>query len=313
MRKVFAIAVVAALFGGSAAFAQFNLETTPQSRTAIGSGIIANNDYLGEMRDRWQTASVTYSTVRGYSWDGDLPDAPGEILEYRIQGRIIAPGDVENPVAGDRLYSTSYSLGTHTHFNYGANEISLGADLVITGEQTGLPGLQTAIHDVINRDVPSAATLADMIPDGVHPGIVVELGRPMYLSNTAELRPFAEVRTGDETLFRSGVDVYFGGIVDNDLLVRDQVTGQRYRTARGDTLPGLGFVVGGDITQMTNSIYFPDDRGPDMIDNRTRLRAGVMWQGDSNSVFYGMTWLSEEFDTQPEPQFVGSIRLKFEF
>lgn len=313
MSKVFALAVVSALFGGSAALAQYNLEASQNSWQSVGSGSIFNNDYLGEMRDRWQTASTTYSMVRGYGWDGDLPDAPGEIVEYRIQGRIIAPGDVENPVPGDRLYSTSYSLGTHTHFNYGANEVSLGADLVITGEQTGLPALQTAIHNELGRDVPSDATLADMIPDGVHPGVVVELGRPMYLSNTAELRPFAELRTGDETLFRSGVDVYFGGIVENDLLVRDQVTGQRYRTARGDNLPGLGFVVGGDIAQMGNSIYFPSDRGPDMIDNRTRLRAGVMWQGDSNSVFYGMTWLSEEFDTQPEPQFVGSIRLKFEF
>jgi len=64
---------------------------------------------------------------------------------------------------------------------------------------------------------------------------------------------------------------------------------------------------------MGQSIYFPDDRGPDMLDSRTRLRAGVVWQNAGNSVFYGMTWLSEEFDTQDEPQVVGSIRMNFEF
>ncbi len=324
MRDLFAVLMAGGLTFGSMAAAQdmSNGLTTsylsqpayegPATRVKIGYGRMISNDLIGELRDRWQTASYTSSRVMGNDWNGEMPADIGSLLEYRFQTKIIAPGDVENPVPNDRLYSTSVSLGAHTHFSVGSSEVSLGGDVVITGPMTGLADLQYFVHDLINRDVPSAATKADMIPNGFHPGLVAEFGRPIAISNAAEIRPFAELRTGDETLIRSGVDLYFGGIVDNDLLVRDQVTGQRYRTVRGDTLPGYGFIVGGDFAAMGSSIYLPD-RGPDMTDQRTRLRAGVMWQGDANSVFYGMTWLSKEFDTQEESQFVGSVRLNFEF
>lgn len=305
--------VSAQAFDGSAPFVSQSGYIEPVENQRLGYGRLINNDLIGELRDRWQTASVVSSHVSGDRWSGEAPSEIGRLLEYRFQAKIIAPGDVENPVPNDRLYSTSLSLGAHTHFTLGAAEMSLGGDLVVTGPMTGLSDLQHFVHDVIGRDTPSASTIADMIPNGFHPGLVFEYGRPVTLNSTTELRPFAELRTGDETLIRSGVDLYIGGLTHNDLLVRDQVTGQRYRTARGDQLPGYGFVVGGDVAAMGSSIYFPTDRGPTMIDNRTRLRAGVMWQGDQNSVFYGMTWLSREFETQEEPQFVGSIRLNLEF
>lgn len=284
----------------------------PSERVKLGYGRLVNNDLIGELRDRWQTASFSSSRVMGYDWSGNLPQDFGQLLEYRMQTKIIAPGDVENPVPNDRLYSTSVSLGAHTHFSVGPGEVSVGGDVVITGPMTGLSDLQHFVHDLIDRDVPSAATKADMIPNGFHPGLVFEYGHPLQLSSTTELRPFAELRTGDETLIRSGVDLYIGGVAENDLLIREQVTGQRYSAVQGDQLPGYGIIVGGDIAAMGQSIYLPD-RGPTMIDNRTRLRAGVMWQGQQNSVFYGMTWLSREFETQEESQFVGSIRLNFEF
>lgn len=313
MRIPVVLGLVAAMISGSAVTAQQSYNSGQPFRTKIGHGEMLNNDFLGDRRDRWQTASFVGSQVFGYGWDGSAPETIGELLEYRYQARIIAPGDVENPIPGDRLYSTSYSLGAHTHFDYIGNEITLGADLVVTGRQTGLPQFQTAVHNLLGRDVPSDSTLNDMVANGVHPGLVVELGRPLNLNGQTELRPFAELRTGDETLIRSGVDVYFGGLLEGDLLVRDQVTGQRYSAVRPGQNSGYGFVVGGDYTQMGQSIYFPDDRGPDMLDSRTRLRAGVVWQNAGNSVFYGMTWLSEEFDTQDEPQVVGSIRMNFEF
>lgn len=321
MRNLFAILIAGSLafgsgasaqgFSTSAIFEENNFEG-PAGRTKIGYGRLINNDLIGELRDRWQTASFASSRIMGYGWNGDLPSEMGSVLEYRFQTKIVAPGDVENPVPNDRLYSTSISLGAHTHFAVGPSELSMGGDVVITGPMTGLSDLQYLVHDLIDRDVPSAATKADMIPNGFHPGLVFEYGRPLTINGTTEIRPFAELRTGDETLIRSGIDLYFGGLVENDLLVRDQVTGQRYRTARGDTLSGYGFFLGGDFAAMGSSIYLPD-RGPDMTDSRTRLRAGVMWQGDQNSVYYGMTWLSPEFDTQEEPQFVGSIRLNLEF
>jgi hypothetical protein len=46
---------------------------------------------------------------------------------------------------------------------------------------------------------------------------------------------------------------------------------------------------------------------------RTRLRAGVHWQGRQMAAFYGVTWLGKEFRGQDEGQFVGSIRLDLNF
>lgn len=306
------VAVAQSLDGGPS-FVSPTSYVEPAGRVRLGYGRLINNDLIGDLKDRWQTASVVSSHIMGDNWQGQMPNEFGSILEYRFQAKIVAPGDVENPVPNDRLYSTSISLGAHTHFSLGNGEVSVGGDVVITGPITGLPDLQTVIHDALGRDVPSTSTLNDMIPNGLHPGLVVEYGQPFALGGGTELRPFAELRTGDETLIRSGVDLYIGGLTNNDLLIRDQVTGQRYRTARGGGLGGYGFVVGGDVAQMGSSIYLPSDRGPDMSENRARLRAGMMWQNADNSVFYGMTWLSKEFETQEEGQFVGSIRLNLEF
>jgi len=47
---------------------------------------------------------------------------------------------------------------------------------------------------------------------------------------------------------------------------------------------------------------------------RGRVRAGVHWHsaGDT-SVFYGLTYLSPEFEDQPEGQVTGSLKLNFNF
>ena len=282
-------------------------------RKRLGFGILANNDFFGDGHDRWQSGSVSSSRIYGPGWYGTLPQTPGEIVEYRFQGRIISPANTTKPEDDDRPYAASLALGTHTHFAYGLGEISLGADLVFSGANTGVSNLQSEVHEMLNMDALSTLTVSDQIPNGLHPTVVLEYGQSVNLGSGAEIRPFAELRGGDETLFRSGVDLYFGEALANSLLVRDQVTGQRYQTARDQEASGVGFVLGGDFAHMESSIYLPDGLGSEMTDNRTRVRAGVLWQDKGNSVFYGMTWLSEEFTSQPEPQVVGSIRISFEF
>lgn len=322
MKLWFALATAGSFLIGSTAIAQSGSEglfpaptsyVEPADRVRLGYGDFLVNDFLGDGHDRWQTAAYVNSIITGQEWTGAAPEDIGSLIEYRFQAKIVAPGDLENPVPNDRLYSTSISLGAHTHFTLGAGEMSLGGDVVITGQMTGLARLQTHIHNALGRDVPSTETLNDMIPNGFHPGLVVEYGRPVSLNGSTTVRPFAELRTGDETLIRSGIDLYIGGLSNDDLLVRDQVTGQRYSTARGNNLGGYEFVLGGDITAMGSSIYLPSDRGPDMTDERARLRAGVVWQDNQNSVFYGVTWMSKEFDSQPESQVVGSIQVNLEF
>lgn len=97
-----------------------------------------------------------------------------------------------------------------------------------------------------------------------------------------------------------------------ELMVRDGVTGQRYRTIAAD-FSGFAFLIGGDIASVSGSEYLPASSGVDPRDMRTRLRAGLHWQGGQMGAFYGLTWLGKEFEGQDEGQFLGSIRLDLNF
>ena len=59
--------------------------------------------------------------------------------------------------------------------------------------------------------------------------------------------------------------------------------------------------------------FLPEDRGYEVEETRSRLRAGVHWQGELNSTFFGVTYLTEEFEGQEQGQAVGSVRIKLQF
>ena len=126
------------------------------------------------------------------------------------------------------------------------------------------------------------------------------------------MRPFVEIQAGAETLARIGGDLQFGRLGLDELMLRDTTTGQRYRVNRGAGT-GLAFVLGADIARVEHSIYLPSSDGFVLTNSRKRVRAGVHWQGEKSSVFYGLTWLGEEFKAQPEAQVVGSVRLNIKF
>lgn len=282
-----------------------------QGRDVLGHGRLVTNDLIGDTRDRWQTGSLASSRVVGHGWNGFLPDRPFDLLEYRLGGQVVTPADLRNPDKDDRPFAGVWSLGLHTHFAKGAMEFAVGGDLVVTGPQTGLDDLHTAIHDAIGIKPASPSVLDDQIENGFHPTFVGEAGHQVALG-TAILRPFTELRWGAETLARIGADFTLGPVGQGELLVRDPITGQRYRTIYEHN-PGASFVMGGDFAWVDSSVLLPEDRGYTAESTRTRLRAGVHWQGDQNSTFYGVTWLSEEFEGQPEGQWVGSLRLKVKF
>ncbi|PIE12268.1 MAG: hypothetical protein CSA70_10270 [Rhodobacterales bacterium] len=277
----------------------------------LGYGRLTTNDLIGDYGDRWRTGSVASSHVFGRDWTGNLPVSMGEILEIRFNGEVISPVSLTRPTPGDRPYAGALSLGLHTHFQRQGVEFSMGADLVMTGPQTRLDDLQAAIHNVLNMSEPSPAVRAAQIPNGFHPSLVSEVGYVIPLGKQAQLRPFFEVRTGVENLVRAGADFSFGRVATRgELLVRDPVTGHRYRTVQNDKINGMTFVLGGDVARVYDSVYLPAPAYRP-TDERVRLRAGVHWQGKSGrSGFYGLTWLGKEFSTQPKGQLVGSIRLK---
>lgn len=283
-----------------------------QDWTSVGYGRIINNDFLGDLKDRGQTGSVQSSRIYTRLQSTQVPTRAFDMLEFRIGVDIKSPDNLVTPAAGDRPYAASAGVGLHTHYRQNANDITMGVELVATGAQTGLDGFQTAFHDAIGVASPSARTKANQIADGFHPGVITEIGRNVRLSDRSKLRPFVEGRYGVETLLRVGVDITFGAVGQSDLMIRDGVTGQRYRAVLNRT-QGMSFTMGIDTAVVSESIYLPVASGYTLSDRRDRARAGVIWQGKRTHGFFGMTYLGREYTTQASEQVVGSIRLKVEF
>lgn len=282
-----------------------------QGWSKIGHGRLTVNDLFADRIDRWRTGSVAASYVFGPDWTGRLPQRPGEILEFRILGEVIAPIRLDLPGAQDRPYSQALSLGLHTHFQRGGWDMAVGADAVITGPQIGLSDFQMFLHRVTKFDHRlHPAIAANQTPNGVHGSGVFEIGRDLSLGS-ARLRPFAELRVGVEDMARIGFDLAIGPAGQGELLVRDPVTGHRYRSV---TRPeaGFTFVAGADVAKVWESLHLPAATNT-LTDARFRVRAGLHWQRESWAGFYGLTWLGPEFVGQREGQFIGALRIQYKF
>jgi hypothetical protein len=308
MRKALLAALAALLIGSTPAVAQ----TGALDRGTLGFGRFFSNDALGDGRDRWRTGSYAVSLLRGPGWSYELPATFGEILEYRLRSEIIAPANLSAPAAGDRRYVGALSLGMHTHFALAGAEARLGFDVVVTGRQTGVGQLQRRIHRLLGLKSPAPA-LANQIGNAFHPTISGEIGRSFQLSDRARFRPFIEAQAGVETYLRVGGDLTFGGFGEGALMLRDQVTGQRYAGIAGLDGAGTSFTLGADVAHVSDSAYLPSGGAAVLEDNRARLRAGLHWRGEKSEVFYGLTHLSREFKGQPSAQTVGSLRLRVRF
>lgn len=319
MLKRFLTVVFAMAFMGlaSAAAAQVAVEQKPANqrmvdRQTIGWGRFFNNDYIGDGRDRWHSSSYTVSRLRGPEWTGSLPDRFGQVLEFRFRAENVTPEMLEAPAAQDRRYAGVLAFGYHSHSKLRNEELSVGADVVFIGPQTGLSRFQDYIHDGIG------------LPDGA-PSYDAQLGNAVYLSGTGELgrqialapkltlRPFVEGQVGFETLARAGVDVTIGNLAKDGLMLRDVNTGQRYSAVQGPLGKGISLTFGGDVARVAGSVLLPDGGAVTASDTRSRLRAGLNWQGEKSFVFFGATYLSPEFEEQSEGQTIGSLSLLLRF
>ncbi|MEM8981033.1 MAG: lipid A-modifier LpxR family protein, partial [Pseudomonadota bacterium] len=277
----------------------------------LGTARLFSNDFLGDGEDRWRTSSYVFGLITGPKWRGERPGKLGEIIEYRYRSEIFAPDDLTNPDPGDRPYAGMRAFGVHSHAKTGGFDLSFGLDLVFTGPQTAQDEVQTAVHDGLGIAGPDTALREDQIEDALRPTALIEVARSRPLGGFASVRPFVEATLGVEDSLRFGADVMVGRSFQNNLLVRDTATGHLIRGA-GEADPGLGLVLGADFAALGKSRYLPQDQGYDLED-RTRLRAGVHWQGERSAMFYGLTWMSKEFAAQEEDQVLGSIRLQLDF
>ena len=281
-----------------------------EQRQTLGWGRLFDNDALGDLHDRWHSGAYTVSLLRGPEWTGQLPTGFGDILEYRFSGSTVTPANLGNPAADDRRYAAPLSFGIHTHLYWRGVEASLGADLVAVGPQTGVGNFQSWLHGALDLPKPD---LSNQLGNAFYPTVQAELGRGFALSDQVTLRPFIAAQAGVETMIRAGGDLVIGSFGQGALMLRDDTTGQRYRGVKGDQTPGLSFTLGGDVAHVFDSALLPDGGAAVASETRGRLRAGVAWQGQKSAVFYGITYLSPEFDSQPEGQLVGSVNLNLRF
>ncbi len=282
------------------------------TRETIGWGRFFNNDYIGDKADRWHSSSYTISRVRGPKWTGSLPNTFGQVLEFRFRAENITPEKLSTPSATDRRYAGVMAFGFHSHSKLRGDELSLGADLVVIGPQTGLSQFQDYIHDKLGLP-DGAPSYNAQFANAVRLSATGELGRPIAIGNKLTLRPFVEGQIGFETLARAGVDVTLGNSAKDGLMLRDVTTGQRYSAVRGPLGKGLSLTFGGDVAYVGDSYLLPAGGAVTASNTRSRVRAGVNWQGENSFVFFGATYLSPEFKEQHEGQTLGSLSLLVRF
>lgn len=287
-------------------------DATGPERDRIGWGWLLSNDALGDGQDRWRTGALSLSQSFGPGWRGTAPGEPGRLLELRFRAEILQPGNLMRYDPTDRRYAGIVSLGLHNHVQRGGNEITFGGDLVLIGPQTRMDDVQSALHGLVGGAEPSTAVRAAQIDDRLRPTAVLEYGRRFGLAPTVTLRPFAEARLGDESLARFGADLVLGTLGQGGLRARDAATGHRYDLVPGDGA-GLSLIVGGDTAYVTDSVYLPSGNVPALSGRRDRLRAGLSYSSGDVSMFYGVTWLGEEYDTQPQGQLIGSLQVQLRF
>jgi hypothetical protein len=285
------------------------LAETP--RETIGTMALFTNDTLGDRQDRWRTGAFSYSVIRAPGWDGALPSTPFSVMEYRFRGEAISPDNTRNPARGDRLYAGTLWVGAHTHYNLTGYDITAGADIAVTGEQSGVRRFQAGLHDLFSM---SRVGLENyQVEDGVYLHGTLEIARPLSWQN-GEFRPFVELQGGVETLARAGFDLTFGSLGQSGLRTRDPITGQRIGAVTGiEDQGGWSFLLGADTAYVESSIFLPEDRGFRAEEDRHRARFGVNYGLGLTNIFYGVTWTSEEFVGQPESQAVGSLSFDIRF
>jgi hypothetical protein len=303
MTRLFCFIAVLAVLAG--------LPLAAQERVTLGWGRMFSNDAIGDGHDRWRSGSYQLSLLRGESFSGHLPKTPGALLEFRVNSQIIAPANLSKTAPGDRQYVGMLSFGAHTVFAWRGYDINLGSDLVIVGPQTGVGSFHKWIHRVLDLTGPKA--VSRQIGDGLYPSLLAEVGRDVVMAPNVTLRPFVEAQIGAESLMRVGGDLVIGSLGQGAIMARDMVSGQRYRIVEADHNLGYSLVMGGDVARVADSVFLPVGGAAVMSSQRSRLRAGVHWQGQKSSVFYGVSYLSREFESQPEGQLIGGLSLSLKF
>jgi hypothetical protein len=269
------------------------------------------NDYIGDGHDRWRSGSFT--TFFGF--EGDRTG--GWAHDFRLRTEIISPwGSDEQPNNSDRPYAGMIGLGAFVNERIGLTEINIGGEVVMMGDQTGLQSFQDGFHELFGFDGYTSDGASHVkIEDSFGAMMSAEAATSYFVGSEGALRPYLSAQFGYETFLRAGVDFIWGNYSFAEQFVRDPVSGfiQPSSSGRASAMEGFSFIAGVDYTAMTDSDLFPEHSDVDLKPGRFRGRLGVQGKIGAASVFYGVTHLTEEFESQVEGQTVGTLSVEFPF
>lgn len=292
-------------------FAIFGCVVAPVSQAQdLGVARLFSNDFLGDGQDRWHTSSYVVSAMRGPALGGKAPQTFGTLFEHRFRSEAIAPANLASPAADDRLYAGVVSYGVHSHARSETLEQRIGVDAVVVGPQTGVESLHSWLHDAIGAPTSDGIV---QLPNAIYPTVSGEVAMPLRAGGI-RIRPFAEAQFGVENFARVGADFFLSDFEPSGLRLRDVTTGQLYTApSKGHGRSGMEFVLGADVARVWSSHYLSGTDGNVTEPVRWRGRAGVQINAPQADVFYGVTWLTPEFEAQPEGQLVGSLNVNLRF
>lgn len=308
--RISVIALFAALTAGAA---QAQEAFLVEKLGILGLGRMFVNDAYGDRKDRWHTGTYTLNIMTGKEWTGTLSSKPFDIIEYRLRSDIIAPQTLNGANSNDRAYVGALTAGVHTYYDLGGYDVSAGVDVTFVGPQTGLASFQDHFHKLLKMPQLGQNVINNQIGNATYVTGTLEFSKDYELSDNVTFRPFFEGRVGIEDVARIGGDMIFGSASDNDLLLRDSLTGSLYKGIEyGDI--GWTAIVGADVAHTSDSAFFPASFGTTAKPVTYRARAGVEYQRSRySSFYYGATYLSEEYVGQPSGQIVGALRFSFNF
>lgn len=278
----------------------------------IGRAAALNNDYLGDNEDRWQTAS--YSSTWMFSSSIQARNMGiGPRFELRARGQIVTPQRLNAaPRAGDRPYAGYAGVAGFSHYEFGNVDVIAGAELGLLGPSNGIGNLHVSLHDILGENEPQG--WATQVSDKFVFTPVVEAGYSFGgQGGSIMVRPFVNAQMGLEDIVRAGVDVSIG--INRDLAqpLRDMITGHRYPVRYDGGLQQIQLAFGVDVGSVQGSEFFPTGSLATAKDQRTRVRGSIFAPVGVVDLNYGLTWMSEEFETQSDPQLLGSVGVDFRF
>lgn len=271
----------------------------------LGSARLFTDDFLGDRHDRWRS----FSYQSGFLFAPPVSGLTLDMIELRFGAEAISPWSLKNPDPDDRPFAGVLRAEMHGYFDFSGYEMAAGLGISSVGSQTGIDDLMRNLHNGPSDQ--SSPVWRDQIGNRTYPELSLELAHPVLTGPGLVARPYLQMRSGIEDLITFGADIIVGDAGVRSMRVRDQVTGHLLPRSRLDGTGGA-LALGLDFTYVAETDLLPQSR-TDANSTRWRARSGLLWRAEKFQVFYGATWLSQEFAAQPESQVVGSLQLNFEF